>query len=131
VSLSVARWRIENTVTAISGHGDTIMGLSLVSGDVITVDAVANAAGTRASSVAAQNDIRPRRRYTFVLPAKEPLDHDLPLTIDPMGVHFRQCGNGMYLVGCPPLGDDTAFTVDAATISRPKMTHSNTPNFAA
>jgi|EP00544_Gedaniella_sp_CCMP2646_P003820 glycine/D-amino acid oxidase-like deaminating enzyme len=107
---------IENTVTAISRHGDTITSLNLASGNVITVGAVVNAAGTRASSVAAlaniKLDIRPRRRYTFVFTAKEPLDRDLPLTIDPTGVHFRQYGYDKYLVGCPPLGDDKTVNAD-------------------
>ena len=33
--------------------------------------------------------------------AETPLDRDLPLTIDPSGVHFRQDGPTTYLAGCP------------------------------
>jgi len=56
-------------------------------------------------------DIQSKRRYTFIFRAKEPLDRDLPLTIDPTGVHFRQFGDD-YLVGCPPLGEDATVNVD-------------------
>ena len=46
----------------------------------------------------------PRKRYTFVFDAAHPLDRDLPLTIDPSGVHMRSDGR-YYLAGCPPDDD--------------------------
>ena len=45
--------------------------------------------------------IEPRRRYTFIFDAEDRLDRDLPLTIDPSGVHVRTDGQ-YYLCGCPP-----------------------------
>jgi glycine/D-amino acid oxidase-like deaminating enzyme len=45
--------------------------------------------------------VEPRKRYTFIFAAEEPLDRDLPLTIDPLGVHMRTDGT-YYLAGCPP-----------------------------
>ena len=45
--------------------------------------------------------VEPRKRYTFVFDAARPLDRDLPLTIDPSGVHMRTDGR-YYLAGCPP-----------------------------
>ena len=42
-----------------------------------------------------------RKRYTFIFDAAQPLDRDLPLTIDPVGVHMRTEG-AYYLAGCPP-----------------------------
>ncbi len=74
-----------------------------------------NAAGPRARQVAnmagIEVPIEPRRRYTYIFSAKTPLDRDLSLTIDPTGVHFRQCGDN-YLVGCPPMIGDPGVDYD-------------------
>ena len=43
--------------------------------------------------------IEPRKRFTWIFSAEQPLDRDLPLTIDPSGVHFRQDGPQTYLAG--------------------------------
>jgi glycine/D-amino acid oxidase-like deaminating enzyme len=51
--------------------------------------------------------VEPRRRYTFIFDAQTPLDRDLPLTIDPSGVHMRTDGR-YYLCGCPPDADPAA-----------------------
>lgn len=106
---------IENEVASIARDGDKVTGVTLASGETMTVGHVVNASGTRAGQVADMAgltlDIQPKRRYTFIFKAKQPLDRDLPLTIDPTGVHFRQFGDN-YLVGCPPLGDDATVGVD-------------------
>lgn len=106
---------VQNTVTAISREGDKVTGVTLATGEVIKAGAVVNASGTRAGQIAdmagLKLDIQSKRRYTFIFRAKEPLDRDLPLTIDPTGVHFRQFGDD-YLVGCPPLGEDATVEVD-------------------
>lgn len=106
---------VENSVTAIARDGDKVTGVTLASGEQISADNIVNAAGTRGGVVAEMAglklDIQPKRRYTFIFKAKEPLDRDLPLTIDPTGVHFRQFGDN-YLVGCPPLGEDATVDYD-------------------
>lgn len=106
---------IENEVASIARDGDKVASVTLASGETVTVGHVVNASGTRAGKVAAMAglklDIQPKRRYTFIFKAKEPLDRDLPLTIDPTGVHFRQFGDD-YLVGCPPLGEDATVGVE-------------------
>jgi len=106
---------VQNEVVAIHREGNRVHGVTLASGEVIEAGAIVNAAGTRAGLVADMAgltlDIQPRRRYTYIFRAKEPLDRDLPLTIDPTGVHFRQFGDD-YLVGCPPLGEDVTVGVD-------------------
>ena len=106
---------VENEVAAIGRDGDKVTSVTLASGEVIQAGAVVNAAGTRGGIVAdmagLKLDIQPKRRYTFIFRAKEPLDRDLPLTIDPTGVHFRQFGDD-YLVGCPPLGEDATVGVE-------------------
>lgn len=105
---------IENEVQSIERDDDTITGVTLASGEKIAAGAVVNASGTRASQVAAlaglELEIQPKRRYTFIFRAEEPLSQPLPLTIDPTGVHFRSYGDD-YLVGCPPMGEDA--TVDS------------------
>lgn len=105
---------IENSVTAIGRDGNKVTSITLATGEVIGAGAIVNAAGTRAGLIAdlagVELDIQPKRRYTVIFRAKNPLDRDLPLTIDPTGVHFRQFGDD-YLVGCPPLGKDETVDV--------------------
>ena len=43
--------------------------------------------------------VEPRKRYSWVFSAELPLDRDLPLTIDPSGVHVRENGSGTYQCG--------------------------------
>ena len=40
--------------------------------------------------------VEPRKRDTYVFSAEKPLDRELPLTIDPSGVHFRHDGTALY-----------------------------------
>jgi len=106
---------VQNEVTEIGREGDSVTSVTLATGETIEAGAIVNAAGTRAGLVAGMAglklDIQPKRRYTVIFRAKQPLDRDLPLTIDPTGVHFRQFGDD-YLVGCPPLGVDATVDVD-------------------
>ncbi|MBV6756864.1 NAD(P)/FAD-dependent oxidoreductase [Rhodococcus opacus] len=107
---------IENEVVSVSRTGDRIDTLTLASGEVITAGTVVDAAGTRAAHVARMAGvdlpIEARRRYTYIFSAERPLAQDLPLTIDPTGVHMRSYGAHDYLVGCPPSHDDPAVDVD-------------------
>jgi glycine/D-amino acid oxidase-like deaminating enzyme len=62
--------------------------------------------------------VEPRKRFSWVFTAERPLDRELPLTIDPTGVHVRQDGPATYLAGCrpdpdPAVGPDD-FGMDAA-----------------
>ncbi len=96
---------VTNEVVAIQKSGNRIASVSLKSGEVIAAGKVVNAAGPRAVLTARMAGldvpIEPRRRYTFAFAAEKPLDRDLPLTIDPAGVHMRTDGQ-YYLCGCPP-----------------------------
>ncbi|MEM9614393.1 MAG: FAD-binding oxidoreductase [Actinomycetota bacterium] len=82
-----------------------IDGVRLASGVTVACGDVVNAAGPRAAQVAAmagvEVPVEPRKRYTFIFDAAEPLPRDLPLTIDPTGVHVRSDGDA-YLAGCTP-----------------------------
>ncbi|BCS26299.1 NAD(P)/FAD-dependent oxidoreductase [Aspergillus puulaauensis] len=122
--------------------GKKVKGIKLKTGEEITVDTLVNAAGTRAASVSKIAGIpalpvEARRRYTYIFSVDESLPQDLPLTIDPSGVHLRSYGVKDYLVGCPPIGPDTAVDVDDFSFAEnaweekilPVITH-RVPQFA-
>jgi len=94
----------------MNNNGTRIESVTLKSGDTIGCGTVVNASGPRAvltSRMAGiEIPVEPRKRYTFIFDAEQPLDRDLPLTIDPTGVHMRTDGQ-YYLAGCPP-DDDPA-----------------------
>ena len=98
---------IQNEVVAItkSDDGSKVESVTLASGEVVFCDQLVNASGPRAARTAAMAGIEipvePRKRFTWIFTAEHPLDQDLPLTIDPSGVHMRQDGPATYLAGCP------------------------------
>jgi glycine/D-amino acid oxidase-like deaminating enzyme len=98
---------IENEVVAMkrSSNGTRVESVILESGETINCGTVVNASGPRAVETSRMAGIElpvePRKRYTFIFDAAHPLDQDLPLTIDPSGVHMRTDG-AYYLAGCPP-----------------------------
>jgi len=110
---------LANEVIGIGRVGDLVTGVTLATGDVVSCGAVINASGPRAARTAAMAGIdipiEPRKRYTFMFDAAEPLDRDLPLTIDPSGIHVRSDG-AAYMVGCTPdidpAVDYSDFTMD-------------------
>jgi glycine/D-amino acid oxidase-like deaminating enzyme len=97
-----------------SADGTAITSVSLKSGSTVGCGTVVNASGPRALATAQMAGlslpVEPRKRYTFIFDAAKPLDRDLPLTIDPSGVHFRTDGK-YYMAGCPP-EDDPAVAYD-------------------
>jgi glycine/D-amino acid oxidase-like deaminating enzyme len=94
--------------------GRCVESVTLRTGERIACGAVVNASGPRAVLTARMAGIElpvePRKRYSFVFDAARPLEGDLPLTIDPSGVHMRTDGR-YYLAGCPP-DDDPAADYD-------------------
>lgn len=104
---------VTNEVVAMrrNGAGNRVESLTLASGEVIACGRVVNASGPRAALTSRMAGIdlpvEPRKRYSFAFTAEKPLDRELPLTIDPSGVHMRQDGPRTYLAGCPP-DDDAA-----------------------
>lgn len=105
---------IRNEVTGITRDGGRVTDVTLASGETIGAGTVINASGPRANVTARmaglEIPVEPRRRYTFVFDAAEQLPKDLPLTIDPLGVHMRTDGR-YYMAGCPP-DDDPAVAFD-------------------
>jgi glycine/D-amino acid oxidase-like deaminating enzyme len=98
---------LTNEVIAMNRNaaGTRIESVILKSGEIVSCGTVVNASGPRAvltSRMAGiEIPVEPRKRYTFIFEAAQPLDRDLPLTIDPSGVHMRTDGT-YYLAGCPP-----------------------------
>jgi len=115
---------VENEVVAITRNatGTRIESVTLKSGDVIGCGHVVNASGPRASATARMAGLRvpvePRKRYSWVFSAERPLPVDLPLTIDPSGVHVRENGGGTYQCGghsdIDPAVDYDDFAMDFA-----------------
>ncbi|MGR3504130.1 NAD(P)/FAD-dependent oxidoreductase [Pseudaestuariivita sp.] len=83
--------------------GTRIESVTLASGDVIACGQLVNASGPRAARTAAMAGIdipvEPRKRFTWIFKAENPLGQQLPLTIDPSGIHVRENGGGTYLAG--------------------------------
>lgn len=98
---------IENEVVSMMCNraGNRVEQIILKSGEAIACGQVVNASGPRAKLTAAMAGIKlpvePRKRYTYVFSAAQPLDQALPLTIDPSGVHVRSDGSN-YLAGSAP-----------------------------
>ena len=96
---------VSNEVVAMSKNapGTRVESVTLKSGEVIACGTVVNASGPRAvltSRMAGiEVPVEPRKRFSWVFSAEQPLDRDLPLTIDPSGVHVRENGGGTYQCG--------------------------------
>jgi len=96
---------IQNEVVSMTKNaaGSQIESVTLKTGEVIHCNKVLNASGPRAvltSRMAGiELPVEPRKRFTWMFKAEQPLDRDLPLTIDPSGVHMREVGGGTYQCG--------------------------------
>ncbi len=95
----------QNEVVAMTKNasGTRVESVTLKSGEIISCGQVINASGPRAvltSRMAGiEVPIEPRKRFTWIFQAENPLDRHLPLTIDPSGVHVRQEGDNYYQAG--------------------------------
>ena len=99
--------------------GCRVTGVTLANGQTISCGQVVNASGPRAARTARMAGIddlpvEPRKRFTWVFKAERPLDRDLPLTIDPSGIHVRQDGPQSYLAGATPIPDPAVDPTDFA-----------------
>jgi len=115
---------IANEVVAMTKNaaGNRVESVTLKSGEVVSCGQVVNASGPRAVETARMLDIEipvePRKRYSWIFSAEQPLDRDLPLTIDPSGIHVRENGGGTYQCGghsdVDPAVDYDDFAMDPA-----------------
>jgi glycine/D-amino acid oxidase-like deaminating enzyme len=94
---------ITGEVTSMHVVGPRVHSVTLANGDAIACGKVVNATGPRGAKTAKmagiQIPVEPRKRFTWIFSAEQPLGQVLPLTIDPSGVHFRQDGPKTYLAG--------------------------------
>ena len=94
---------VADEVTAMTLAADRVTAVTLRSGRSVACGTVVNASGPRGARTAAMAGIalpvEPRKRFTWILQAANPLDRPLPLTIDPSGVHVREVGGGTYMAG--------------------------------
>lgn len=94
---------LQNEVTGLTCGGGRVETVTLASGEAIACGHLVNAAGTRGAALARMAGIEipvePRKRHTWVIRAETPLPGDLPLTVDPSGVHMRQDGRDTYMIG--------------------------------
>ena len=94
---------VTNEVVALNKNpaGTRVESVTLRTGQVIACGQVVNASGTRGAATAAMAGIalpiEPRKRYTWIIRPETPLAQELPLTIDPSGVHMRENGGGTLL----------------------------------
>lgn len=113
---------VASEVTAIQTEAARVTGVTLASGDTIACGQLINASGPRAARTAAMAGItmpvEPRKRYTWIFKAERPLEQELPLTIDPSGVHLRENGGGTYMCGArsdpDPAAEFDDFNMDHA-----------------
>ena len=111
---------VTDEVVSLTVEADRVTAAGLASGSTVSCGTLVNAAGPRAPAVAAmaglELPVEPRKRYTFVFEAAQPLERALPLTIDTTGVHVRTDG-GAYMAGCTP-DVDPAVAFDDFTMDR-------------
>ena len=102
-----------------NAQGTRVENVTLAGGHVISCGQVVNASGPRADLTARMAGIdlpvEPRKRYSWIFKAEKPLDQDLPLTIDPSGLHLRENGGGTYQVGAH-FGPDPRVEYDDFTL---------------
>jgi len=115
---------IENEVVAMSKNSDgsRVESVTLKSGEVISCGQLVNASGPRAAVTSKMAGIElpvePRKRFSWIFKAEQPIEQDLPLTIDPAGVHVRENGGGTYLCG-GHTDFDPAVQFDDYTMDQP------------
>jgi len=97
-----------NTVVGLERSGDKLTGVKLASGHQIVCGQVVNAAGPSATLIAdmagVELKVEPRKRFTYIFDCAQDLGGNVPLTIDPSGVHVRSDGDA-YMAGCTPRPD--------------------------
>lgn len=113
---------IANEVVAMTKNtdGTRVESVTLGSGEVVACGQVVNASGTRAGRTARMAGIEipvePRKRFSWIFAAANPIGGPMPLTIDPSGYHFRHDNGDTYLAGGradpDPAADPDDFAMD-------------------
>ncbi len=105
---------IKDRVVDIEMADGKVTGVVLESGQRVSAGHVVNSAGPRAKVIAnmvgLDVPVEPRARTSFVFDCRTPIEHNVPLTITPEGVHFRREQNHYMSGGVPK--DDVAIDYD-------------------
>lgn len=85
---------LKDRVVGLDVSGNRVTAVRLESGRTVGCGFAVNTAGCRAKLIAAMVGIdlpvEPRARTSFVFDCRTPIDHNVPLTVTPVGVHFRR-----------------------------------------
>lgn len=105
---------LHDRVVGLESGAGRVHAVTLESGQSIACGHVVNAAGPRARVIAEMVGlplpVEPRARTSFVFDCRTPIEHNVPLTISPEGVHFRR-EQHHYMCGTKPF-DDRAIDYD-------------------
>ena len=99
---------IKDRVVGVKTDRGRVTGVTLESGRELSAGWVVNAAGPRAKLIADMVGlplpVEPRARTSFMFDCRTPIEHNVPLTIMPEGVHFRR-EQSHYMCGTSPDND--------------------------
>ena len=105
---------VTGEVTGLTRDGGRITHVT-IGNTLVACGHVVNCAGPRGAHVAGLAGlaipVEPRRRFTWIFDCPVALGQDLPLTIDPSGVHVRTDGR-YFMTGCPPEDGDPPVAFD-------------------
>jgi glycine/D-amino acid oxidase-like deaminating enzyme len=99
---------LTDQVVGIDVHDGRAQSIHLASGRSVSCGHVVNSSGTRAKltadMVGLSVPIEPRARTSFVFDCRTEIEHNVPLTVLPEGVHFRR-EQKHYMTGTAPILD--------------------------
>jgi glycine/D-amino acid oxidase-like deaminating enzyme len=105
---------IRDRVVDLDVERGRVVRVRLESGQSVACGSAVNTAGCRAKQVARMAGVdlpvEPRARTSFVFDCRTPIEQTVPLTITPVGVHFRR-EQQHYMCGAVP-ADDVAVDCD-------------------
>lgn len=123
---------VKDRVVGIERTGSRVTAVRLESGSTVGCGFVVNTAGCRAKVIAGMVDldlpVEPRARTSFVFDCRTPIEHDVPLTVTPVGVHFRR-EQSHYMCGAVP-EHDAAIDYDDLEIRRDEFEQQIWPTVA-
>lgn len=99
---------LKDRVVGLDVVGSRLTTVHLESGRSVGCGFAINAAGCRAKLIAdmvgVDLPVEPRARTSFVFDCRTPIEHNVPLTVTPVGVHFRR-EQTHFMCGAVPSSD--------------------------
>ena len=123
---------IKDRVVGLDVTGSRVTAVRLESGRSVGCRFAINSSGCRAKLIAemigVDLPVEPRSRTSFVFGCRTPIEHNVPLTVTPAGVHFRR-EQHHYMCGAVP-HDDVAVAPDDFDIRRDEFEEQIWPTVA-